>query len=59
MYRVGITNDPQATDATYDSDAEARQAAAELSRSIRDSVVVWRGDEPVYVFLMGEQFRRV
>ena len=60
-YRVGIATDPQPEDPYCDTQQEAiEKAKRRADCDFRLPVAVWEGErgEIVWLFLMGEQFRR-
>lgn len=61
-WRVGVANDPQPEDRVYEDEQAAIQAAHARHEALGFGVpvAVWdERDEPRWVFLLGEQFRRV
>lgn len=60
-WRVGLANDPKPEDPVYDDES----AAVERGQAMADAygfnapVAVWGDDRPVWLFMLGEQFRRV
>lgn len=62
FWRVGIANDPKPEDKIYDreEDAIAKAASMASAQGYYTPVAVWdcHGD-PVWLFMLGYQFRRV
>ena len=62
IYRVGRANDPQPEDPTYVREADAIERAQRMADAygFNAPIGVWdRFGEPVWLFMLGEQFRRV
>lgn len=62
FFRVGIANDPKPEDKVYDRDVDAVAKAMLMADvyGFNTPVAVWdsRGD-PAWLFMLGEQFKRV
>lgn len=59
---VGVAADPQPEDRIYPSEAAAIEAAAHLAecQGFTRAVAVWdEMDQPLRLFMLGQQFRRV
>ncbi len=59
FYRVGIVSRPDEHDMVCATESDAIECARKMS-SFNTAVAVWDDrDEPVWIFVLGEQFRRV
>jgi hypothetical protein len=61
-YQVGIANDPRHGDKYYDDEPTALAKAREMADAygFNTPVAVWTNqDEPLWVLLLGEKFKRV
>jgi hypothetical protein len=61
-WRVGIAADPLPEDRRYDDEREAIEAAARMveAQGWNVAVAVWdERDDPVWLFMLGEQFKRM
>lgn len=61
FYSVGIASHPDPSDKRYATEAEAIDAAQEMANrfGFHATIAVWADDdEPVYVFVLGEMFKR-
>lgn len=62
QWKVGRANDPHPEDAVYDSEAAAVERAQKMADAygFYTPVGVWdERDRPAWLFMLGEQFRRV
>lgn len=62
IYRVGIATDPQPEDRIYDCEQQAIEKAQDMvdAYGVKTPIAVWdEQDDPVWLFLLGEQFRKV
>lgn len=66
MFRVGMATSPQAEDPAFVNEAEAIEYAQEQTKipgklyGFNIPVAIWdQLDNPVWLFILGEQFRRV
>lgn len=59
-WRVGRAADPQPEDPVFVTENDAIERARKMADAygFNTPVAVWNVDEPVWVFLMGQQFRR-
>ncbi len=58
-YRVGIASRPDPHDMVCATESDAIECAQKMS-GFNTAVAIWDDrDEPVWVFVLGEQFRRV
>jgi hypothetical protein len=61
-FRVGVANDPQETDPVFANEQHAVECAQSTANALGFyvPVVVWDvRAEPLWVFILGEQFRRL
>lgn len=59
-YRVGLALDPQPEDREYGEQWLALEKAQKMADAygVNMPVAVWEGDRPLWLYFMGEKFRR-